>query len=309
MAMVTQSHSEHIQTQIHRQRHIDTDTDTDTHKCTDRDTQTHTMTDKQTEQHHQHNDKCFVSMMASIMRTSRGHTSDVNFSYQRQHAKANHEWPRYNSYHELESWLLVMLVNYLFAGVFVVVMVMTMVMMMITLMMAFIFVNHVCGRSPKVGGARSEKSKSGSNKRESSRLLNNFVSFFLWIFRWCCWWSWWWWRWCTVFPTKRGWYKSWWCSQPVWGSRRLRRAAHEANKSWTFPREILCIKVLFWDCPSWQRSEGGKLLMMKIWIRHHLGIKWMILHCLCSPPSSSSLSSSSPIMMLMPNADCTILIF
>ena len=29
-----------------------------------------------------------------------------------------------------------------------------------------------------MGGARSEKSKSGSNKRESSRLLNNFVSFF-----------------------------------------------------------------------------------------------------------------------------------
>ena len=73
-----------------------------------------------------------------------------------------------------------MLVNYLFASVFVMVMVMTMVMvkmMMITLMMAFIFVNHVCGRSPQVGGARSEKSKSGSNKRKSSRLLNNFVSF------------------------------------------------------------------------------------------------------------------------------------
>ena len=63
-----------------------------------------------------------------------------------------------------------MLVNYLVEGVFV-------MMMMITLMMAFIFVNHVCGRSPQVGGARSEKSKSGSNKRESSRLLNNFVSF------------------------------------------------------------------------------------------------------------------------------------
>ena len=75
-----------------------------------------------------------------------------------------------------------MLVNYLFASVFVMVMVMTMVMvkmMMITLMMAFIFVNHVCGRSPQVGGARSEKSKSGSNKRESSRLLNKFVSFLL----------------------------------------------------------------------------------------------------------------------------------
>ena len=70
-----------------------------------------------------------------------------------------------------------MLVNSLFADVFVVVIVMTMVMMMITLMMAFIFVNHVCGRSPQVGGAHSEKSKSGSNKRESSRLLNNFVSF------------------------------------------------------------------------------------------------------------------------------------
>ena len=70
-----------------------------------------------------------------------------------------------------------MLVNNLFATVFVILMVMTMVMMMITLMMAFIFVNHVCGRSPQVGGARSEKSKSGSNKRESSRLLNNFVSF------------------------------------------------------------------------------------------------------------------------------------
>ena len=70
-----------------------------------------------------------------------------------------------------------MLVNSLFADVFVMVMVMTMVMMMITLMMAFIFVNHVCGRSPQVGGAHSEKSKSGSNKRESSRLLNNFVSF------------------------------------------------------------------------------------------------------------------------------------
>ena len=71
----------------------DTNTETKTHRhrYTDRDTQTHTMTDKQTEQHHQHNDKCFVSMMASIMRTSRGHTSDVNFSYQRQHAKANHE--------------------------------------------------------------------------------------------------------------------------------------------------------------------------------------------------------------------------
>ena len=70
-----------------------------------------------------------------------------------------------------------MIVNNLFATVFVILMVMTMVMMMITLMMAFIFVNHVCGRSPQVGGARSEKSKSGSNKRESSRLLNNFVSF------------------------------------------------------------------------------------------------------------------------------------
>ena len=70
-----------------------------------------------------------------------------------------------------------MLVNYLFAGVFVMVMAMMMMMTMITLMMAFIFVNHVCGRSPQVGGARSEKSKSGSNKRESSRLLNNFVSF------------------------------------------------------------------------------------------------------------------------------------
>ena len=87
MALVTQSQSAHIQTQIHR--HIQVDTDT--HKCTNRDTQTHTMTDKQKEQHHQHNDKCFVSVMALIMRTSRGHTSDVNFSYQRQHAKANHE--------------------------------------------------------------------------------------------------------------------------------------------------------------------------------------------------------------------------
>ena len=70
-----------------------------------------------------------------------------------------------------------MLVNYLVEGVFVMVMVMTMAMTMMTLMMAFIFVNHVCGRSPQVGGACSEKSKSGSNKRESSRLLNNFVSF------------------------------------------------------------------------------------------------------------------------------------
>ena len=70
-----------------------------------------------------------------------------------------------------------MLVNNLSAGVFVMVMAMTMLMTMMTLMMAFIFVNHVCGRSPQVGGARSEKSKSGSNKRESSRLLNNFVSF------------------------------------------------------------------------------------------------------------------------------------
>ena len=72
-----------------------------------------------------------------------------------------------------------MIVNYLVEGVFVMMTMMTMVMtmMMITLMMAFIFVNHVCGRSPQVGGARSEKSKSGSNKRESSRLLNNFVSF------------------------------------------------------------------------------------------------------------------------------------
>ena len=70
-----------------------------------------------------------------------------------------------------------MLVNSLFAGVFVMVMLLTMVMMVITLMMAFIFVNHVCGRSPQVGGACSEKSKSGSNKRESSRLLNKFVSF------------------------------------------------------------------------------------------------------------------------------------
>ena len=76
---------------IYRHKYTDKDAQTETHKYTDRDTQTHTMTDKQTEQHHQHNDKCFVSVMALIMRTSRGHTSDVNFSYQRQHAKANHE--------------------------------------------------------------------------------------------------------------------------------------------------------------------------------------------------------------------------
>ena len=101
-----------------------------------------------------------------------------------------------------------MLVNSLFVGVSVMVMVMMMVMMLIALMMAFIFVNHVCGRSPQVGGACSEKSKSGSNNRESSRLLNNFVSFFF--------------EYlddlagdddgsgdyAKFFPTKRGWYKS-----------------------------------------------------------------------------------------------------